>query len=212
MYETEQHRRAAGPIFALVFFRLLTDEVADGNKYHSRPINVRPEFRAKRKRREPRELTAEALRPEDFFWIYNALTSHTEYFELEQTKIFGQPDQSGYSPMTKLRIVRSGVDKNGEVRRYPWCITAENGFGIAQHTRVGGTFCQSGTYRSDRKAFINLSDYDFFRLINRAVRYITQFENTYCPPIIGDGRTAYGNMLMQRQMANNPANNPTQNY
>ncbi len=148
------------------------------------------------------------ITPEDVFWIYNALTAHTEYFELEQTKIFGQPDQNGYSPMTKLRIVRSGVDKNGEVRRYPWCITAENGFGIAQHTRVGGTYCQSGTYRSDRKAFISLSDYDFFRLINRTVRYITQFENTYCPPIIGNGRTAYGNMLMQRQAAYNP----TQNY
>ena len=143
------------------------------------------------------------ITPEDVFWIYNALTCHTESFEMEQTKIFGAPDQNGYSQMTKLRIVRSGVDKNGEVRRYPWCISAENGFGIAQHTRVGGTFCQSGSYRSDRKAFINLGDYDFFRLINRAVRYITQFENTYCPPIIGDGRNAYGNMLMQRQAAYN---------
>ena len=143
------------------------------------------------------------ITPEDVFWIYNALTCHTESFEMEQTKIFGAPDQNGYSQMTKLRIVRSGVDKNGEVRRYPWCISAENGFGIAQHTRVGGTFCQSGSYRSDRKAFINLGDYDFFRLINRAVRYITQFENTYCPPIIGDGRNAYGQMLQQRQAAYN---------
>ncbi len=143
------------------------------------------------------------ITPEDVFWIYNALTCHTESFEMEQTKIFGAPDQNGYSQMTKLRIVRSGVDKTGEVRRYPWCISAENGFGIAQHTRVGGTFCQSGSYRSDRKAFINLGDYDFFRLINRAVRYITQFENTYCPPIIGDGRNAYGQMLQQRQAAYN---------
>ena len=142
--------------------------------------------------------------PEDIYWLYNALTSHTENFELEQTKIFGQPDQQGYSQMTKLRIARAGVDKNGAVRRYPWCITAENGVGIAQHTKVGGTFCKSGSYQSIRKAFINLSDYDFFRLINRTVRYIAQFENTYCPPIIGDGRNAYGQMLMQRQMANNP--------
>ena len=142
--------------------------------------------------------------PEDIYWLYNALTSHTENFELEQTKIFGQPDNNGYSQMTKLRIARAGVDKNGAVRRYPWCISAENGVGIAQHTKIGGTYCKSGSYQSIRKAFINLSDYDFFRLINRTVRYIAQFENTYCPPIIGDGRIAYGQMLMQRQMANNP--------
>ena len=140
---------------------------------------------------EPRELTAEALRSEDIYWLYNALISHTENFELEQTKIFGQPDNNGYSQMTKLRIARAGVDKNGDARRY-WCITAENGVGIAQHTKVGGTYCKSGSYQSIRKAFINLSDYDFFRLINRTVRYITQFENTYCPSIIGDGRNAYG--------------------
>ena len=130
--------------------------------------------------------------PEDIYWLYNALTSHTENFELEQTKIFGQPDNNGYSQMTKLRIARAGVDKNGDARRYPWCITAENGVGIAQHTKVGGTYCKSGSYQSIRKAFINLSDYDFFRLINRTVRYIAKFENTYCPPIIGDGRNAYG--------------------
>ena len=35
--------------------------------------------------------------PEDIYWLYNALTSHTENFELEQTKIFGQPDNNGYS-------------------------------------------------------------------------------------------------------------------
>ena len=47
--------------------------------------------------------------PEDIYWLYNALTSHTENFELEQTKIFGQPDNNGYSQMTKLRIARAGV-------------------------------------------------------------------------------------------------------
>ncbi len=90
--------------------------------------------------------------PEDIYWLYNALTSHTENFELEQTKIFGQPDNNGYSQMTKLRIARAGVDKNGDARRYPWCITAENGVGIAQHTKVGGTYCKSGSYQSIRKA------------------------------------------------------------
>lgn len=148
------------------------------------------------------------ITPEDVFWLYNALTSHTANFEMEQTKIFGLPDQNGYSQMTKLRIVRAEFDKNGTARRYPWCISAENGVGIAQHTQVGGTYCKSGSYQTVLKAFISLNDYDFFRLINRAVRYITQFENTYCPPIIGNGRNAYGQMMMQRQAAYNS----TQNY
>ena len=134
------------------------------------------------------------ITPEDVFWIYNALTLHLESFEMEQTKIFGLPDPRGYSQMTKLRIARAAVDKNGTVRRYPWCVSAENGIGIAKKTQIGGTYCQTGSYHPQQKAFINLSDYDFFRLINRTVRYITQFENAYCPSIIRNGRNAYGNM------------------
>ena len=94
-------------------------------------------------------------------------------------------------------------DRNGNARRYQWCISAENGVGIAQHTQIGGTYCQSGTYQTQRKAYINLNDYDMFRLVNRTARYIQQFENAYCPAVIRQGRNAYEQMLNQKRMANN---------
>ena len=127
--------------------------------------------------------------PEDIFWLNCALSQGKSEFLMEQTKIFGLPDENGYSQMTKLRIVREGVDKTGAVRRYPWCISAENGLGIAQKTQIGGTFCKSGSYKCTAKAYIMLSDHDLFRLVNRAARFINLFEYTYCPSVIEAGRS-----------------------
>ena len=140
------------------------------------------------------------ITPEDVFWTYNSICLLPPTFELEQTKIFGSADQTGYSQMTKLKITRNICDRNGEVRRYPWTIAAENGVGIAQHTRVGGTYCQSGSYKTLRKAVVSLSDYDIFKLFNRAVRYITQFENAYCPAVIHQGRIAWKDYQQQCQV------------
>ena len=36
------------------------------------------------------------IKPEDIFWIQNALLLAKLDFQLEQTKIFGYPDQNGY--------------------------------------------------------------------------------------------------------------------
>ena len=126
--------------------------------------------------------------PEDIFWLNCALSQGRQEFLMEQQKIFGLPDENGYSKCTKLRIVREGVDKSGAVRRYPWCISAENGLGIAAKTAIGGTFCKGGTYKCTSKAYIMVSDEDLFRLVNRAARYIELFERTYCPSVIEAGR------------------------
>ena len=140
--------------------------------------------------------------PEDIYWLYNAMCSHLDFFEWDQQKIFGQPDQKGYCPMTKLRIARAAVDKNGEVRKFPWCISGENGIGIAQHTKVGGTYCKSGTYKSQKAVFINISDHDLFVMVNKVVRFIQQFENAFCPSIIRQGKQAYWQQQAdQKQMA-----------
>ena len=142
------------------------------------------------------------ITPEDIFWIQNALFLSKSDFQLDQTKIFGFPDQNGYSQMTKINVKRADRDNSGNVRRYQWCISAENGVGIAQHTQIGGTYCQSGTYQAQKKAYINLNDYDMFKIINRTARYIQQFENAYCPSVIRQGRNAYEQMINQKRMAN----------
>ncbi len=139
------------------------------------------------------------ISPEDIFWIHNALMTGKQSFELEQTKIFGYPDNRGYSKMTKIRIVRSECDNQGNLRRYQWSISGENGEGIAQKTQLGGTYCKSGTYRALKKAYINLNDYDFFKIIDRTARYIRQFENAYVPEVIRQGRQAYEAMIESKR-------------
>lgn len=129
--------------------------------------------------------------PEDILWIHTALETGKPDFELEQTKIFGNPDQKGYSQMTKLKIVRAEKDKSGNPRRYPWCIYGENGRGIAQKTGIGGSYCKGGSYVCERKVFLNISDYDMFKLISRVARFINQWENAYIPALIRQGRAAY---------------------
>lgn len=139
--------------------------------------------------------------PEDIYWIYATLNQGKKEFSLEQTKIFGSTDIQGFAGMTKLRIVRSETDQNGQKRKYQWCISAENGKGVPCKTAIGGTYCKSGTYKTVTKAFISISDYDFFKLICRVARYIQQFENAYCPSIIRQGHKAFEDMLMAKKYA-----------
>lgn len=140
------------------------------------------------------------ITPEDVMWIYAALNRGDRFFDLEQTKIFGSPDQNGYSSMTKIHIVRAETDKNGQQRKFQWCVLAENGKGIPCKTKVGGTYCKSGSYQATSNAYININDYDFFKIISRCARYIQQFENAYCPAIIRQGKAAYQDMLLTMQM------------
>lgn len=117
------------------------------------------------------------ISPEEAIYIYSALFCHLLGFEFSQEKIFGIPDESGYSTVTKLQIARYDVDSKGNIRRYPWYVEIQNGRGIADTNANGGRHCRKGSYICDKMVRLSVSDLDMFKLFKKADSYIRAFEN-----------------------------------
>jgi len=105
-------------------------------------------------------------------------------------KIFGTPDANGYAPVRKLTIGRASKDKDGKERKSPWYVIAENGVGIKANNANGGAYCQSGSYKCERKVLVYLTDQDFYCLLAQVVSYINIWEMTYGAKLIREGRAA----------------------
>ena len=128
------------------------------------------------------------LAPEFFPYALSKAKNGDERFDFQEDKIFGEPDQNGLSTVTKVSIRRSSVGTDGKPRNYPWCVIVENGKGIRETTQTGGIHIQKGSYRKERSVFVNISDFDFFCLMQQVCRFISAWELSYGPKVIRDGR------------------------
>lgn len=100
-------------------------------------------------------------------------------FGFSQDKIFGEPDESGYSIVTKLQIVRYDVDQRRNKRNYPWYVKIQNGVGVSVRNVNGGRCYKKDRYMCQKKVKMFLSDRDMFVLFSRADSYIRTFELEY---------------------------------
>lgn len=128
------------------------------------------------------------LLPSEVAFIFNQVRLGVVQFDFHTDKIFGTPDASGRSLVTKLTIKRANVGLDGKPRRYPWYIEIENGTGIPQKTQIGGTYCQANSFVSGTKVFANLNDLDFFKLFCDADKYVTAWELAHAPGLIRNAR------------------------
>ena len=101
--------------------------------------------------------------------------------------------------MTRLSIIRATVTPNGQPRRIPWIISVDNGKGIAVKNPNGGSYMKKGSFLSNAKIEISLTDADMFHVLNRVVRYIHAWESAIAPNLIVSGKDALQNALSQRQ-------------
>lgn len=104
--------------------------------------------------------------------------------DFKQEKIFGDPDNTGHSQVTKLRIIRAEKDSRGNQRNNPWYIEIENGKGIAVKNSKGGTYMKSNSFSGNGKASANLNDLEMFRLLCKTVSYIDAWEKAIGPSLI----------------------------
>ena len=128
------------------------------------------------------------LSPEFFAYALSRVSIGVENFDFNEEKIFGEPDSSGLSVVTKTTIKRASYGKNGEPRNYPWFIMVENGRAVKEKTQKGGVHMKKGSYHKERAVFININDYDFFRLMQQTTRYIRAWELTNGPKRIREAQ------------------------
>ena len=97
-------------------------------------------------------------------------------------KIFGEPDENGRCSVTKLRIARATLDAKGKKRNYPWYVQIENGKAVkAKNEKSGGCYIQANTYTAGAKVYVNINDFDMFKLLSRIQSFINAWECTYSP-------------------------------
>jgi len=143
-------------------------------------------------------LTVQAnISPEEARFILSRLTAGFQEYVFQQDKIFGDRDASGYSQVTKLRIIRAVKDTKGNDRKLPWYIEIENGKGIPQKNANGGTHMKANSFVTTAKVYANLSDLDLFKLLSRVSSYIDAWEKAVAPPLIKLAK----NTMAERQAA-----------
>ena len=122
------------------------------------------------------------ISPDELMYVFSKLNQGVEKFEMTQDKIFGEPDASGKCSVTKLKIIRATVDAKGKPRNYPWFIQIENGKGVkVVNSTSGGSYIQPKSYVEEAKVYININDFDLFKLLSRVQSFINVWEVTYVP-------------------------------
>ena len=136
------------------------------------------------------------LSPEFFAYALSRVSLGVELFDFYEEKIFGDPDKEGKSMVTKVSVKRASVGQDGKPRNYPWCVIVENGRAIKEGTQTGGVHMKKGSYQKERSVFVNINDYDFFRLMQQTTRYINAWELTNGPKKIREAM-----QIMEQQRA-----------
>ena len=119
---------------------------------------------------------------------YQCVSDNVTDYKFTSEKINNHVVNDGKSPVSKLTISRQGKMPDGSVKRLPWTITIENGTGVAATRENGGIYMKSGSFVSEKKAFIVLTDADMNIHFRRVVNFITCWELTYAPKNIREGK------------------------
>lgn len=138
------------------------------------------------------------LSPEFFAYALSRVSIGVDKFAFSEEKIFGEPDDRGLSMVTKVSIKRASVGADGKPRNYPWCVMVENGRAVKERTAQGGIHMKKGSYQKGQAVFVNINDYDFFRLMQQTTRYIEAWELTNGPKRIREAQ-----QIIAAQMAAN---------
>lgn len=142
------------------------------------------------------------LAPEQIQFILTRITAGFQEFEWSQSKIYGAPDAQGYSTAQQFSISRHTNDSSGRPMKSPWRIQIVNGKGVKVQNQKGGSYMKSGSFLSERNAFIQLTDMDLYTLLKRTDSYITNWEACIAPSLITNGKQAYEKQQQDWQSQN----------
>ena len=142
------------------------------------------------------------LAPEQIQFILTRITAGFQEFEWSQNKIYGAPDAQGYSTAQQFSISRHTNDSSGRPMKSPWRIQIVNGKGVKVQNQKGGSYMKSGSFLSEKNAFIQLTDMDLYTLLKRTDSYITNWEACMAPSLIANGKQAYEKQQQDWQSQN----------
>lgn len=119
------------------------------------------------------------LKPKEVKWLFHQICTMIQEVSFMQQKIYREDKSSMEGIVTCLSITRHEKDGKGIKREQPWYVEIRNGTGTAARNRVGGEYCQKGSFCEKQKVSINLNDADAYMLFDEVVTVIRQCEKEH---------------------------------
>lgn len=117
--------------------------------------------------------------PDFIKYLLSLFYANKDKVYITQDKIHsGIDEKTGLSHVSKLLIARQPVRNDGSIARMPWYVKIEEGTGKqAKNMKTGGVYIASGSYKKEKEAAINMTDEDFFIMLEKCRSYIERFEH-----------------------------------
>lgn len=94
---------------------------------------------------------------------------------------------SDFAPVQRLTISHTTYRKAGDLSNYPWTIKITNGRARVKVQSTGATMFDASTLTDIKEAYIQVSDADMFRMLNRVCHYLRVWESVMVPPLMKQG-------------------------
>ncbi|MBQ7674692.1 MAG: hypothetical protein IJT36_09355 [Alphaproteobacteria bacterium] len=114
------------------------------------------------------------------------ITESADYNYVQDKINVHNKDANGVAPVTRVMISHHAF-YNGKKSSYPWYIKITSGKAPVITKDGGATTFNSKDLTVEGEAFINVSDYDMFRMLQRVVRFIELWEYSTYIPLLRNG-------------------------
>lgn len=94
---------------------------------------------------------------------------------------------SDFAPVQRLTISHTTYRKDGSLSNYPWTVKITNGRAKVKVQSTGATTFDASTLTDTKEAYIQVSDTDMFRMLNRICHFIRVWESVMVPPLLEQG-------------------------
>lgn len=118
---------------------------------------------------------------------FMAMPRHLD-FNYTQDRVHNQKKgQDGFAPVQRLVIYHQTFRKDGALSNYPWTVKITNGEARVREQATGATTFEASSLRNTKEAFIQVSDADMFRMMDRINRFISVWEMTFAASLVKEG-------------------------
>lgn len=116
-----------------------------------------------------------------------AMARHVDFYYTQDRVHSQKKGQDGFAPVQRLVIYHQTFRKDGALSNYPWTVKITNGEARVREQATGATTFEASSLRNTKEAFIQISDADMFRMMDRINRFISVWEMAFAIPLVKEG-------------------------
>lgn len=129
---------------------------------------------------------------------------HTDFcYVQDRVHNYKGKSDNGYAPVQRLQIWHQTYRKGNELSNYPWTVKIINGSAKVTERENGATTFDASTLTNTTEAYIQISDFDFFKMMSRINHFVRIWENIYAADVVRQGEAKRSHEAKEKQQAQN---------